>query len=144
MCACVCAQVRALVAVYGLEARACGRTGQTLFKTERTGPLTRESCAQVCHGHTSSCPCFSKAERGASRLPPWLYKDLGAQQVGFRRRACFRKDFHIAWASVLGSQVGTSKGVNSQRCGGFLPRVLSKCESWWCRYSSSGSVSEPG
>ncbi|KAK9906899.1 hypothetical protein WJX75_009914 [Coccomyxa subellipsoidea] len=40
-------QVRALAAVYGLEPRACGRTGQTLFRTERTGALTNEGLAQV-------------------------------------------------------------------------------------------------
>lgn len=46
-------QVRALAAVYGLEPRACGRTGQTLFRTERTGALTNKGLAQVSH------TCFS-------------------------------------------------------------------------------------
>ena len=40
-------QVRALACLYGLEARACGRAGQTLFKTDKSGPLTDERAAQV-------------------------------------------------------------------------------------------------
>ncbi len=45
----LCLQVRALAAVYGVEPRACGRTGQTLFKTPRISPLTSEGQAQVRH-----------------------------------------------------------------------------------------------
>ncbi|KAK9819750.1 hypothetical protein WJX72_001885 [[Myrmecia] bisecta] len=40
-------QVRALAAVFGLEPRACGRVGQTLFKTKRAGPLTAAGEAQA-------------------------------------------------------------------------------------------------
>ena len=41
------AQVRALAAVYGLEARACGRTGQTLFQSSHAGLPSAEGRAQV-------------------------------------------------------------------------------------------------
>ena len=36
-----------MAALYGLEARACGRAGQTLFRTGRSGPLTPEGQAQA-------------------------------------------------------------------------------------------------
>ena len=41
------AQVRALAAVYGLEARACGRLGQTLFRSSHAGLPSAEGQAQV-------------------------------------------------------------------------------------------------
>ena len=41
-------QVRALACLYGLEARACGRAGQTLFRTGKCGPLNDERATQVC------------------------------------------------------------------------------------------------
>ena len=41
------AQVRALAAVYGLEARACGRVGQTLFRSSHAGLPSADGRAQV-------------------------------------------------------------------------------------------------
>lgn len=40
-------QVRALAAVYGLEARACGRVGQTLFRSSHAGLPSADGRAQV-------------------------------------------------------------------------------------------------
>lgn len=40
-------QVRAMAALYGLEPRACGRAGQSLFRTQRSGPLTPDGQAQA-------------------------------------------------------------------------------------------------
>jgi hypothetical protein len=40
-------QVRALAALFGLEPRACGRAGQSLFRTPRCGPLAPDGQAQA-------------------------------------------------------------------------------------------------
>ena len=40
-------QVKKLAELYGLEARNCGRQGQTFFLTGRTAPLSEEAEAQV-------------------------------------------------------------------------------------------------
>ncbi len=41
-------QVAALAKLYGLEARACGRAGQTFFRTAETRPLDADGQAQAC------------------------------------------------------------------------------------------------
>ena len=46
-------QVRAVAALYGVEARACGRKGLTLFKTSKSAPLTTDGAAQVQQLHLS-------------------------------------------------------------------------------------------
>ncbi|KAK9807979.1 hypothetical protein WJX73_010100 [Symbiochloris irregularis] len=40
-------QVKQLAAQYGLEPRACGRSGQTLFKTEHASKLSPEQQVKV-------------------------------------------------------------------------------------------------
>ena len=48
--------MRALAAVYGLEPRACGRRGQTLFRTDRAGLPSADGLAQV---HAQALCCCS-------------------------------------------------------------------------------------
>ena len=44
-----------MAGVYGLEARACGRTGQTFFRTDSTKPLDDAGHAKVISGIKDSC-----------------------------------------------------------------------------------------
>ena len=58
------AQVRALAAVYGLEARACGRVGQTLFRSSHAGLPSADGRAQV----RSVCPAHLTGNQAKTRF----------------------------------------------------------------------------
>ena len=58
-----CFQVRALAAVYGLEPRACGRRGQTLFRTSNAGLPTADGQAQVYTQTLAVCTIYMSAAR---------------------------------------------------------------------------------
>ncbi|CAL8462445.1 g1978 [Coccomyxa elongata] len=94
-------QVRALAAIYGLEARACGRTGQTLFKTDRAGPLTTEGCAQVQRLLACSIP--------SGKPTPELKREL-EQAMRSSRTALSRPITANNKGSLMLKQMGWSEG----------------------------------
>ena len=91
-------QVRALAAVYGLEPRACGRRGQTLFRTDNAGLPSADGQAQVhaqalcrCspslpHPHVTRIPSLEDtgtlADRGTTKVEGSTPRDAAFMLAG--------------------------------------------------------------